>query len=459
MGTLNGVRGRGLLAAVVAALALGIAAPASAGGWLPHPADATWTYQWTDSVYNTTPTNEIVTVDKKSAGSSFTLDWATANAGTPDGLQSSGSVSFQETNFGIVNTDWTSTPPPTAFPILCASLSSCGNSLASAYYNLIWGARAPTLFEPVLQGTSWSSTGGAQNDVTSSNDYLGTESITVPAFTQPVLAAKIQSQVTQAGALGDPYGSGVRTVWWVYGVGPVKILFQHAGGAGAPVTTVVLQSTNQVPQTPPADSDYFPMTVGLHGTYRWTNKRYFKNKSEVEKFNVDQASNGTSVLKVSSVSGPMKVAGAYQFTTRVDGVTSVASAAKAASLAKLPPLGPRALPVAKRRHFFTPFDLMTFGFNPVIPAYPAAGDTWSADPNGRDFAVYGVTGTSRVVGIQTVKVPAGTFQALVVSSDLTQPGFKFGSGTRAMWFVAGKGLVKLVFRHGDGSTSTVELLK
>jgi len=42
---------------------------------------------------------------------------------------------------------------------------------------------------------------------------------------------------------------------------------------------------------------------------------------------------------------------------------------------------------------------------------------------------------------------------------LTQPGFKFGSGTRTMWIVDGKGLVKLVFRHRDGSTSTVELLK
>jgi hypothetical protein len=444
--------------AVVAAAAF-FAAPSFASGWLPHPADATWTYQWTDSVYNTTPTNENVTVDKTSTNTSFTLDWDTKNAGTPDGLQSSGSVSFQDTNSGIVNTNWTSTPPPSAFPILCAAVTQCGNSLASAEYILIWGARAPMLFEPLLQGRSWSSTGAAQYDVSSTNDYLGTEMITVPAFPQPVLAAKVQSQITQAGALGDPYGSGVRTVWWAYGVGPVKMVFQHAGGTGAAVTTVMLQSTNQAPQTPPGDSDYFPMQVGLHGTYRWTNKRYFKDKPEVEKFNVDQASNGTAVLKVSSVSGPMKVAGAYQFTTRVDGVTSVASAAKAASLVKLPPLGPRALPAAKRRHFFTPFDLMTFGFNPLIPAYPSAGNTWSADPNGRDFAVYGVTGSSRVVGVQKVTVPAGTFQALVVSSTLTQPGFSFGSGTRTMWFVAGKGLVKLVFRHRDGSTSVVELLK
>ena len=448
---------RVLLAGVVVAAAASLAAPSLASGWLPHPADGTWTYQWTDSVYDTTPTNEIVSV-KSQSGSSFALAWTTNDAGTPDAPQSEGSVSFQDTNFGIVNTDWTSSPPPSSFPILCASPAQCGNSLASTYYNVIWGARAPVLFEPLLQGTSWNGTGGAQNDVTTSNDYVGTESITVPAFDKPVLAAKVRSQITQAGALGDPYGSGVRTTWWVYGVGPVKVVFQHSGGSGAPVTTAVLQSTNQTAKTPPADTAYFPMQAGLKGTYRWTNTKHFK-KPEIESYTIDQAANGTAIVKVQSVSGPMKVAGAYQFTTRLDGITSVASATKAVSHAKLPRLGPSTLPVSKRRQFFTPFDLMTFGFNPLLPAYPTAGASWSADPNGRDFAVYGVTGSSRVTGVQRVTVPAGTFTALVVTSSLKQAGYPFGSGTRTMWFAAHKGLVKLQFRHGDGSVSVVELLK
>ena len=448
---------RGLLLAALVVASVG-ASPAAAGGWLPHAADATWTYQWTDTVYNATPTNEIVTV-KSQAGNSFVLAWTTKDAGTPDAPQSDGTVSFQDANFGIMNTDWTSTPPPSSFPILCSTLQSCGNSLASTYYNVIWGARAPVLFEPVLAGTSWNATGAAANDVTSSNDYVGTEQLTVPAFPRPVTAAVIQSQITQAGALGDPYGSGVRTTWWVYGVGPVKIQFRHAGGSGAAVTTALLQSTNQTAQAPPGDAAYFPMKAGLKGKYSWTNAKHFK-KPEIQTFSVDQAANGTAIIKVQSVSGPMKVAGAYQFTTRLDGVTSVASAAKAASLANLPPLGPKSVLPAKRRHFFTPFDLMTFGFNPVIPAYPTIGATWQSDPNGRDFAVYGVNGVSKVVGIQTVRVQAGRFtNALVVTSALSQPGFPFGSGTRTMWFAQGKGLVKLTFRHGDGSVSVVELVK
>jgi hypothetical protein len=102
---------------------------------------------------------------------------------------------------------------------------------------------------------------------------------------------------------------------------------------------------------------------------------------------------------------------------------------------------------------------MVFGFNHVIPAYPAAGNTWAGAASGRDYQVYGVTGNAVVLGLQKIKVPAGTFNALAVRTTLKQPGFPFGSGVRTSWFAPNRGLVKLVFKHGDGSVSTVELLK
>ena len=436
--------------------------PAAASDWLPHPADATWTYEFTDTAYNSTPSIEHVSVIK-TQGLTFTLGWTVDGAlnktNCPDGANFAGWVQFQDSNAGLVNgpDGWCGAPPPAEFPVLCPSASQCGNSLASTLYLLLWGTRSPILGEPLLKGTRWSATGGAQNDVTGESDYAGTESITVPAFTTPVVATKITTQITQAGALGDPYGSGLRTVWWVYGVGPVKVLFQHSGGTNAPITTAVLQNTNQVPKPPPTSIAYFPMKAGIKGTYRWTNTKHLK-KPEIEKFSIDQAANGTAIAKVQSVSGELKVAGAYQFTTRIDGITSVSSATKAASLAKFPPLGPASAAADRRRHFFTPFDLMTFGFNPVLPAYPSVGSAWASDAKSRDFAIYGVTGTSRVVGVRTVKVPAGTFPALVVSTTLKQPGFPFGSGTRTMWFAPDRGLVKLEFRHADGSVSLVELI-
>ena len=446
------------LAFFVAFATLVFAAPAAASDWLPHPADATWTYTWTDSVYNTTPTKEKVTV-KDTKGAAFTLAWTTEGQENPaDAPASIGTIAFQDSPGGIINTDWSSNPPPPGFPILCPSISGCGNSLASTFYNLIWGTRVPVLAEPVLRDTSWASTGGARGDVTSSCDYSGTESITVPAFPMPVVAAKVKCEVTQAGALGDPYGSGVRTTWWLYGVGPAKIQFAHSGGVNAPVTTAVLQETNQTPKAPPPDVNWFPLVKGLKGTYRWTNTKHL-TKPSVQSYTIDQVVNASARFTVKSVSGPIKVAGAYGFTTRLDGVTNLWGLTKAASLAKLPPLGPSGAPAAKRRHFHTVFDLMTFGFNPVVPAYATGGNAWTASATGRDYAIYGVTGSATVVGVQRVKVPAGTFRALAVRTTLVQKGFPFGSGTRTSWFAPDKGLVKLVFEHGDRSVSTVELIK
>ena len=54
---------------------------------------------------------------------------------------------------------------------------------------------------------------------------------------------------------------------------------------------------------------------------------------------------------------------------------------------------------------------------------------------------------------------AGTYRALVVRSTLKQSGFRYGSGSRTCWFAPGVGLVKLLFKHGDGSVTTSELVR
>ena len=448
----------GFLVAAAAVLALALGGVARADDWWPHPADATWTYGWTDSLYNPTLTKEKVTV-KTPGGKAFTLSWTTKDAGNPDGTPLSfGDMAFQETTAGIINTDWASNPPPPDFPILCPQVGGCNNSLASTMYYLIWGSRSPVLAAPLLQGTMWQGTGGAQNDVSSTSSYEGTEMVTVPAFPDGVLAAKVRTEATQAGALGDPYGSGVRTVWWVFGVGPVKMTFEHAGGSDAAVTTSELQETSLTSKEPPADQNYFPLTKGMTLKYRWTNPRYLKSPS-VQLVTIDEVVNSSARFSVKHLSGPIRVAGSYGFSTRTDGITNIWGLTKAATAVKFPPLGPKALPSNKRRHFFTPFDLMNFGFNPLLTAYPAPGQTWGSKSPSRDVSTFGVNGSAKVIGVQKVTVPAGTFDALVVRASLSQPGFRFGSGTRTSWFVAGKGLVKLVFRHGDGSVSTVVLLK
>lgn len=453
-------RGRARRAAVVLGIvvaALASSQNALADDWLPHPADAVWTYEWTDSTYNPTPTTEKVTV-RDVKGPSFVLAWTTLEQGNPPEAPSGvGVMAFQETTAGLVNTDWSSSFPPTNFPILCAAPTQCNNSLAGTLYNVIWGTRAPVLAAPLLRGTSWTTTGGAAGDVTSSSDYVGHERVSVPAFPGPVTAAKVRSEVTQAGALGDPYGSGVRTVWWVYGVGPVKVVFEHAG-TDAPVTTSVLKATSLTPKPLPADTRWFPLVKGSKLRYRWTNSKHMKTPS-VQEFTVDEVLNGSARFSVKHVSGPIKVAGAYGFTSRADGLTNLWATTQSATLSKLPPLGPRALPAAKRRHFATPFDLLVYGFNPILPAYPATGSGWVARVPSRDYSLFGVRGSTKILGFRSVKVPAGRFRALAVRSKLTQKGFPFGSGTRTAYFAPNRGLVKLVFAHGDGSVSTVQLTR
>ena len=416
--------------------------------WLPSSDAASWTYSWRDSQYAPTPTKEQYTVAGR-AGAGFRLSWTTENLGNPEDAQStSGTVDYRRTTAGLVVTNWAASQPPPQFPILCASAAQCGNSVASTHFMLIWGSRSPALAEPLVKGTAWSTTGGANNDVSSASRYQGTEVVKVPAFPNGVRAAKVQSDLTQAGALGDPYGSGVRTVWWVWGVGPVKIVFRHGGGS---TQEAQLEGTNLVPRTAPSDDNLLPLTSGRTQDLRWRNSRHMRSWSR-QRFTVAQVVNNTARVDVKNVSGPIKVAGSYVLSSRLTGLTSVSTFTRAASRARFPRLG-------RNRRLLTPFDFMTFGFNPVFPAYAAEDQSWTGDRSGPDWRAYGVSGRSSVRGFRSVRVPAGRFRAQLVESTLTQKGYRFGSGRRQAWFAPGKGLVKLVFRHRDGSVSTVERVR
>lgn len=451
---------RGLVAAILIVLALpGIAAAApltdNDNQWLPSSDGASWTYQWSDDAYAPALTREQYTLDSRT-GTAFKLTWTTQDQGNQEGhVAAAGEIDFNRTDSGLVNTSWASTPPPSQFPVLCSQASRCGNSLAGTWFMVIWGTRSPVLQEPLLRGTEWSTTGGADSDVSSQNRLLETEIVKVPAFPDGVAAVKVESDVTQAGALGDPYGSGVRTVWWVHGVGPVRVLFRHTRGE---TTQSELVSTNLTPRPAPDPTNYLPVKTGNTAVFRWTNDKHLEQPS-VQRFTAAAVDRGSARLDVASRSGPIKVAGSYLYANRLSGFTGLASSTQVATKAKFPPLGPRNQPTSRRRRFNTPYDLMNYGFNPVLPAYPKPGDYWKSEKGSRDYTIYGVTGWSKIRGFQTVRTPAGRFRALLVESRLTQKGFPFGSGKRLSWFAPSKGLVRLEFRHRDGSVSRVERLR
>jgi hypothetical protein len=421
--------------------------------WLPSADDATWTWTWSDSAYSPAKRTEVYTVTGR-VGRSFRLSWTEPHPPAGE-TATDGAMAFQQTDAGLVTIGLPQTPAPSEFPILCASASGCTNSVAGPLRALVWGTLAPTIAEPLFTGTRWSSTGGTDGDVASDNRYAGHARVVVPAFPKGVRAAKVVSTVTQAGAIGDPYGSGVRTVWWVRGVGPVRIDFRHTGGE---LTRSELQKTNLKPKPLPPEADPLPLNTGTHATFRWRNSKHMRQWSR-QRFTVSQVVNGSARVDVKRLSGPINVVGSYLFSTRLSGITNLAIRTQAQTRATFPPLGPRSGGATGHRHFFTPYDLMTYGFNPVIPAYGAKGQTWHSSPDSKDWQIYGVTGVSKLIGRHRIHTPAGRFRAIGVRSTLRQKGYPFGSGTRTSWFAPGTGLVKLVFRHRDGSVSTVERLK
>jgi hypothetical protein len=436
--------------AVLPALASAVDLDDPAAQWLPRTDGAAWTYSWSDTAYAPVARTERYALTQRD-DRDFRLAWN--EVGVPaDQEPIAGWMDFRATDSGLLNINYQSTPAPRRFPLLCPTVVLCGNSVSGSLFLTIWGARSPVIIEPLVRDSTWNSFGGAGNDVLAANTYVGRERIKVPAFPAPVDTAKIRSVVTQTGALGDPFGSGVRTVGWVYGVGPVQIQFEHNGGE---TTVSQLVGTTLVPRALPSDLDLMPFKPGVVGRFRWRNDRRMK-KWSTQRFEVRGVSNNTARLDVRDVSGPIKVRASYVFTNRLSGLRSVSTVYRRATTRnRLPTLGPRNGPEGRRR-FVTAFDLMSYGFNPVIPAYASAGQTWQPAIGTRDFEVNGVAGTSRVLGTRTVRVPAGRYRAIAVRSTLSQNGHRFGSGSRTSYFAAGVGLVKLTFRHADGSTSTVE---
>ena len=356
------------------------------------------------------------------------LAWTTEGQDNPtDAPDSAGTVSFQETTAGLLNTDWSSNAPPQNFPILCASPTRCGNSLASIYYNVIWGSRVPVLAEPLLKDTTWSSTRRRRQRRHEHVDVpRARRTSRCPRSTSRSRRRRSSSDITQAGALGDPYGSGVRTIWWVYGVGPVKIEFDHAGGASRRSRPRCSRARTR--RRSAADRRrLLPAAQGLKA-------RVPLDEHEVHEEGVGAGLRGRpgrerlGARHREERSGPIKVAGAYGFTLRNDGLTNIGAAQVRVAL-EVPAARAEALPkrsgvTSSRRS--TSWTTASTRSSPRIRRRP---DSWTARRRPR------LRGLRRhrqgeLLGVQTVKVPAGRFQAIAVRTTLKQNGYKFGSGTR-----------------------------
>ena len=314
-------------------------------------------------------------------------------ADAPDSI---GTVSFQETNAGLLNTDWSSNAPPQAFPILCATLARCGNSLASTYYNVIWGGRVPVLAAPLLKGADVVEHGRRRQRRREHFELPGHRGDHCP-------------RVRPSGQGGD--GAARTSRRRERSAIPTAAAYarlvgvRRRAGEGASSSTRAARGAGHDRRAPVDEPDAEGAAAGrrttsrskkgLKARYSWTNSKHHEaavgaglhGRRGRERLG---ARVSQERLRADQGRGRVRVHARGPTASRTSGARR-----RPRSLAKLPPLGPKSLPKTKRRHFFTPFDLMDYGFNPLFPAYPQPSNSWDGEASGRDFQVYGVTGHAR----------------------------------------------------------------
>ena len=427
--------------------------------WFPHPADATWTLQVVqNSVYATTPTTEKVTV-KSQKSPTFVLAWTT-----------DGRKQLHRRDHLERHDDLRGSRPGHLRRLVEHAAPGHVPALLRFRHELRELDGKHTIFPDLglaeaaasgaAQSSTWTSTGGATRTTCQKAPHFPWRAQNHgPRLPRARRGRWGTDADRQAGAQGDPYGSGTRTVWWSLRRRPLMITFQHAGRRQSARDDV--DPAEHEPQAAATAWRHrlLPLHEGLKLTYSWTNTETPAH-TRGQTFTVDAVVNNTRPFSRYRTSPARYGQEDRRLSKRASGVTDLWGTTSSATLLKFPPLGPaRSSGLNQQNHFVTPFDLPNFGFQPGPPPHtrPRARK-WSSEPVEQrllDLRRHRHRNRDRR---QTAKVPVSSFQALVVRSTLKQPGFPYGTGTRC-WFAPAEGLVKLVFAHGDGSVSTVVLLK
>ena len=201
----------------------------------------------------------------------FTLAWTTLEQGNPpEAPVSVGTVSFQESPAGLINTDWSSGLPPPTFPILSRG-EARATTASRAPITSSSGERAPVIAAPVVAQTTWSARGVRR---ARSRARTSTSASSPSPCPPPLarLAAKMRSDEPgrrDRRPLREWCANGV--VGLRRGAGEDRLRARRRRGA---VTTATLVSTNQAAKRPPPDTLWFPFTQGEKQTYRWSNTKH-----------------------------------------------------------------------------------------------------------------------------------------------------------------------------------------
>ena len=397
------VLARSLLLAVL--LSLAFASPAAAESWLPHPGGRH--------------------VDLRVDGQRLQPD---ADEGEGDGQGATGELLHARlddeeegnprtrSSASATSRSWrrppaSSTPTGRAtrrrpsFPVLCAARRAAATA-SPARTTTSSGARgARRSRRRSLDGASGRAPAARGNDIDELSRLRRPEQVTVPAFGQPVQAAKVRTR-DHAGRRARR-SLRQRRPHRLVGLGcrPVKVVFEHAGGANAPVTTARPPRDEPDAEARAGRRELLPARQGRHHDVPL-------DELAPPQEAVGPAGHGREVgersaqLAVKSVSGPDQGRGRLRLHLPCRRAHEHLARRQLGVARELPAARPEGAAAATSAGASsTPFDLMNFGFNPSLRAYPRPAQSWEGRVSGRDFAVYGVTGTPRS-GRPTVKVPA-----------------------------------------------------
>ena len=361
------------------------------------------------------------------SGTSFRLTLDRDRSAADRGRRRPGTIDFQHTDAGLVNTNYQSTQPPPQLPDPVRERFGLRNSSLSA--RLVPGDLGHALARL------------RRADAAGHALELARRRVQRRRLDQPLRRA-FQGQGAgvpgghrrRADRLRGHAGGRDRrpvrharraTTYWVRGVGPVRTVLRHASGE---TSTAELLETNLKPLPLPSDVNLLPLNRGDSGTLRWRNSKHMKAWS-TQKYSVSEVVNSTARVDVKHVSGPIRVAAAYAFATRLSGVTLLSGSTrstrrKCTSSPKLAAPTPAPL-----RHAVRPDGVR------LQPGRAADGDG-----QGRDLAQ--LAREPRLLDLRRhraspptsasrrVRVPAGKFKATAIRTTLSQSGSPFGSGTR-----------------------------
>ena len=158
------------------------------------------------------------------AARTFTLGWTSADKslGNPRARsRAPGRCSFQDTGRASSTREWSSTPPPattsrSSAPTPSELRQQPREHLLQRHLGQRARRRSPSRSSSASRGRAAAARATTSR---STNKVVGLETVTVPAFKRKLLAVRVDSRDHREG--GDAFGSGTRTVWWVWGIGPV----------------------------------------------------------------------------------------------------------------------------------------------------------------------------------------------------------------------------------------------